>query len=278
MYYRLSADDGATWGNPVLVVDFPGYPPPLLRTDANGVFMGLWNRMTGGAQDVYFTVSPNQGVNWPFPNNISNNAGDSQYPALDLAANGGLLVAWQDDTWGLDEVYYARSADNGANFTPPNLIGNSVHSTDIEVEAASPGEVYIFWVNADFTFPLFPNIDGYMSHSTDNGANFSGGVRFRGYSSSHIDQSVCVDTAGNINHVATDYNYSYFYALFSRSLDQGANWESYAYVSPPTVNAGMLDMIVDSAGNIYMVYDDSANPTGPGGQVYFCRSLQWLDR
>lgn len=272
IYYRLSSDNGTTWGAAVLIMGYPDIPPPYLRTDANGNFLTLGYKLNFGAYDVGFGRSVNQGVTWPIRTNVSNNAGDSRYPAFDVAANGGILAAWKDDTMGVDEIYYARSGNNGATFTPPAIIANSLNNLDIEVEAGSPGEVYIFWVWGNPQFPW--NCSLYMSYSNNNGANFNAGISPISFSSAWWEKSVCVDTAGNINHVASDWDWSnsYYYAGFTSSVDRGVNWAAIDTVSPVTIDVYDLDMTVDAAGNIYMVWEGIDNQTFTDWQIYFCRS------
>ena len=270
IYYRCSSDNGATWGPITLVLEPTIALPHLVFTDPAGNFLALGSVMWLGAYDVFFGFSQDKGITWPTITNVSQNAGTSRWSVLDLAANGDIHVAWLDDTPGQALIHYSRSVDNGANFNPPIPIVNSVRNWDIEVDAAPPGEVYITWTKASLQAPFITSF--YMSYSNDNGLNFTPGVGRPAYSIGFRDKEVCVDSAGNIDHVASDSDCSMYYAWFNRSLDRGINWSSRQVLGPGTNCANSIDMILDSAGNIYVVWDDYGTNPEPYSLIYFCRS------
>lgn len=270
LYYSLSSDSGVTWGQPNLIRECSGCSTPLVRTDDNGNFLLLQERLNGTIYDVYFARSTDRGATWPIITNVSNSFVDSRYPAFDVGANGNIHIAWSEDPSGADEVYYSRSSDNGATFSAPLAIANSQNNFEIEVEADSLGEVYLFWVTTS-QGPPFTNTF-YMSYSTNGGTTFSPGGPQWGYQY-WWDTSVCVDRAGNINYLDSWYDLaiSCNCVSYNRSMDYGANWDSFSILSPVTVDTSYVEIVTDRAGNVYTLWYgyDFQNACY---QIYLCRT------
>lgn len=148
-----STDGGQSWEiTPILdqVEDF-GTPHPEVDPRTGNLYLVYGGeRPEGGeeaSEEIYFTVSEDGGESWGEPVQISDDSSaasercpegsesprclptasrlsDSLTPAVDIAPNGRIDVAWYDfrnDLFGSDrywDVYYTHSSDGGAQWSP----------------------------------------------------------------------------------------------------------------------------------------------------------------
>lgn len=111
-----------------------------IKVDKNGNAHIAWEDASAGNHDIYYVRwSGTEWVNakgeaWPkFSANISNNEGYSASPSLELDSNGNPHIAWDDDTSGINEVYYLRW--DGANWV--NIFGLTYPTAPAKVTTGS---------------------------------------------------------------------------------------------------------------------------------------------
>jgi hypothetical protein len=126
--------------------------------------------------DIIFYASHDGGQTFDSEDglNLSNNAGVSKDPRIALTGDGTIVVTWQDNTPGNDEILYSRSTDDGETFnggspvgSPINLSNTNKKSDDHQLKALDD-DVYVTWVDYKTG-----NGDVYFKASKDNnGASF----------------------------------------------------------------------------------------------------------
>ncbi|MDQ4101746.1 MAG: glycoside hydrolase [Thermoproteota archaeon] len=81
--------------------------------------------------------------------NLSNNPGFSNHPQI--AANDEKVhVGWIDDSLGNNEIFLARSIDNGSTFSDPINLSNTTNTNSRNLElTAFKNNVYAVWLDED---------------------------------------------------------------------------------------------------------------------------------
>jgi hypothetical protein len=120
--------------------------------------------------------------------NLSNNAGRSTEARVATSSDGRtVLVAWQDNTPGNDEIFFSRSIDFGATFNGGNPVGNAIDlsntrgaSNDQQLVIEGPN-AYLVWTdfqtgNGDIYFKRSNNFgESFVTNPTASPTNLSRG-------------------------------------------------------------------------------------------------------
>jgi len=151
---KVSTDGGATFQPTVDVSQSSSRATQgVLAARGSNVYVA-WEQVvptTGGGSstDIFFNRSTDDGRTFQGPVNLSvgNLDEDSRVPAI--AAHGQYVhVLWDDGAFGDSDVFYTRSADNGATFGEDILLPTSVHDPagDYNVRAVARGiSLYAVW-------------------------------------------------------------------------------------------------------------------------------------
>ena len=147
VYYSRSTDNGATWVQGKNVSNNAADSwDPAIAVDSSGNINVVWDELTPGNWDIYLSRSSNNGAGWSAAVNISNNSGDSEYPAIAVDSAGNLNVVWHDDTSGHEDIYFSRSIDDGSTWTAFLNISNTAgDSYNPSIGVDSTGNINIVW-------------------------------------------------------------------------------------------------------------------------------------
>lgn len=121
VYYQRSKDGGVTWSDEVLLsdYDFPDPPPvsyrPVITTFGGDLVHVVWVAGagiagTGGASDVYYRKSEDQGRTWGAIERLT--AGmisTANQPSIAVAPSQKVHVHWHDDLTWTNQIYYQRT-------------------------------------------------------------------------------------------------------------------------------------------------------------------------
>ncbi len=133
---------------------------------AEGSYINIvWTSEVNGQYDVFLSHS-SDGLSFKTVN-VSNNDGDSTFPAMD--ADGNMVyIAWIDSTYGNTEVLLRVSNDGGNTFGDTINISKSKGNSESVSIAAEGSSVYIAWHDNSYgRFGVF------ISVSHDYGNTFS---------------------------------------------------------------------------------------------------------
>ena len=135
IFFAVSNNNGVSFGTPINISNNSGDSIfPDIGVSGNNVYV-VWNDFTPGNEDILFARSINNGQTFSTPPiNISQNSGDSFGPLIAVEGNN-VYVAWDDETPGNSDIFFARSTDNGQTFsTPPlNISKNSGSAFELQI-------------------------------------------------------------------------------------------------------------------------------------------------
>lgn len=103
VYYVRQTAPGS-WAGPVPVAN--GFYPAI-AVDTDGRVHIAYGKGRGGNPDIYHKVLT--GADWSQEQNLSNNAGISERPALRADVDGFIHIAWQDYSPGAGAILYRRT-------------------------------------------------------------------------------------------------------------------------------------------------------------------------
>ena len=126
----------------------------------------LMSDSTPDNNEILFVKSTNAGDNFTDPENISNNAGTSENPAIAVSGNA-VYVTWSNSASN-SEILFIKSTNAGDNFTDPENISNNAGTSENPVIVVSGNAVYVAWIDN-----TSGNNDVPIALSENNGENFS---------------------------------------------------------------------------------------------------------
>src|SRR5258708_33178349 len=127
---------------------YPNTSIPKVKVDSNGTIHSVWCDYTYGASDMFY-AQKTLGGSWSTPVNISNDAGNCARSTMEILSNNTVLVAWEDDSAGPPDIFYADKPNAGSWSTPVNVTSCSTCNTHFpSLVVDSNGVVYLSWYDA----------------------------------------------------------------------------------------------------------------------------------
>ncbi len=121
IYYRASADGGATWSVDARLNTDAGtalQQEPSAGASGDRVVVA-WTDHRSGDADVYCRTSADGGVTWSADTRLNTDAGAAAQTRPSVGISGArIVVAWRDDRDGDADVYYRTSGDGGLTWSP----------------------------------------------------------------------------------------------------------------------------------------------------------------
>lgn len=175
-------------------------PHPVLAVGPAALHLA-WADRSSGSWEVYAARSTDGGLTFTPPAAVNPQATSPGrgYPALAVAADGSVYVAWEDWRNGNGDIFCARS-DDGLTFSPAVRVNDDAGSAEQGHPALAVGQdglVVLAWQDR-----RGGDWDIYAAHSLDGCASFSANVRVNDPTDGQqVDPVIGVDGQGRI-HVA----------------------------------------------------------------------------
>lgn len=259
----LSSALGAAWTTKKLTnAAAESYSSAIAVSGAN-VYVA-WYGNAPGNFEVYFRRSTDNGATWQATKRLTYTDGQSGPP--DIAANGAnVYVTWNDNTPGNAEVYFKRSADNGATWEPSQrLTNNSGHSNYPRI-AFSGANLYLAW-----TDNTAGHANVYFRKSIDGGATWQSAKQLTN-KSVDVGGADIVSYGSNIYIVWCDDSSGNREIYFKKSTDKGASWQTQKRLTNNSGDSHDVAIAVDdlTGSDLYVVWEDD---TAGNWEVYFMKS------
>jgi len=217
---------------------------PAMALDANGNINLVWPQF-GSTGAVMFNRSTDGGATFSSAVEV----GKFVYGAgarIALGPQGDINILWSEQTNNVGDtcaLHFNRSADSGVTFSPTLTLNSADAGCDARLVVDSGDNISVLAFDGSGTY--YRSMDGGRSFSKSQNIRSSGGP----------DQSVAVDSRGNVNivwrgDVPTPGAGDIF---FSRSSNGGASFSAAQNVSHSS-GASSPRMAVDSAGNVNVVW------------------------
>ena len=246
-------------------------PRSVVDRGTGEIHVVFQNRILG-RYDIFHVSSPDQGATWTAPANVSNNAGDSVTPQIDIDDSGALHAVWSDDT-GLGEgaeIFHSRRNPVTGTWSLPVNVSNrpTTPSAFPDVAASRNGLANVAWIDGSSggtsVFFSRERPDG----SFTGGHNISGQLFTGPLGQSAPDlvrgtgDSLHLVWAGAGSADGTEVYYQFAASPTSAfSPPKNVSWSPGASATPAVA--------VDSANQAHVVWAD--NPTDPQGSVRYVR-------
>jgi hypothetical protein len=200
IYYRKSADGGATWSAAKRITWTAGQSfNPAVAVDPSGSLHVVWWGDQTGNWEIYYKKGANGGATWSAAQRLSWSLGASYSPDIAVDSSAYLQVVWQDDTPGFPDIFQRKSQNAGSAWTTlKNLSRTSSYSMDPAIAAGASGRVHVVWYD---TTP--GNNEIYYVLSTNGGDTWGTGQRLTWTAADSEDPDIAVDSSGKI-HVVWD--------------------------------------------------------------------------
>lgn len=126
------------------------------------------------------------------PINLSYTSGHAFAPSIDVGPDGEVYVAWHDNDPGNQDIFFAKSLNNGKTYsTPINVTENTGNSSFVDIAVADNGVIFLVW--ADNTEG---DSDIYLSFSRDDGDSFVSPINITNSSVNSIGSKLALDSRG----------------------------------------------------------------------------------
>jgi hypothetical protein len=128
---------------------FRTFTIPQITADSRGVYL-VWDDYRAGTADVYLTRSVDAGTTWTSPLRVNDvTAGQQFFPTV-AAVGGNVTMAWYDSrfstgtTMNALDVFFARSTDAGAIFSPSYRVTNVSFNPNLVLRTDNPNTNEVF--------------------------------------------------------------------------------------------------------------------------------------
>jgi hypothetical protein len=146
IYYKKSTNGGVAWTTQRLTWNSYTSEVSAIAVDSSNHIHVVWKDSSHGQPDLYYKRSTDGGGTWT-TQRLTYNIGYSTAPAIDTDVLNHIHVVWQDDTPGIEQIYYKRSTDAGMSWTMRRLTFNSGYSSFPSVATDSLNQIHVLWMD-----------------------------------------------------------------------------------------------------------------------------------
>ena len=272
--YSISNNNGVSWTEPYYIMD-PGHEGMTRISTCNfeNDIHVMFHLSDGYEHSVYYMKSTDFGQNW---------SNEDYLFTFDYAEDGDIVAygnyvhyffgGWPDDT-STAELYYIRSTNAGASWSPPKVISHEDGYSSRFPRAAinSDGYVGVIWkdlrrVNGD------PKYGYYVTVSTDDGSGW--GIPVRATANTDFGTNKEITWKGDTLYIAwqarSDFWIPYYRIFYRYSKNLGLSWSAADTIDSYYIYHSEYPDIAASEGQLYAVWVDDRYIEDESG-MYFSR-------
>lgn len=217
------------------------------------------------------------------PVNISNSEKESKRPQIQVSENE-VFIAYQDKTYGKDEVFFVRSIEEGKKFLNPVNISNNNGSSPFPRILVDDSKVFVTW------YDYSPGqSDVFFSKSDDGGKTFENKLNLSDNISASFNPWIAksknnlyvvwndggwseVVDFGNGDKRIIDVITGQMDIILAKSRDGGESFDTINITN--TTTRSWNPRIAAQGSNIYIVWNESGQKTT---DIYFSMSIDGGD-
>lgn len=166
--FAASTDEGDTFATPIKLsgnLSGDAFSQQIAAIDEN-IYV-VWGDAL--LLNTYFVVSTNEGTSFGEPTNISSSGNVFNANPRISTSGANIFLVWQDDSFGLTDIFFSTSTDNGSTFSSPISIsdtGDAAIAFNPRITLSGDGEnIFIVWQQDDLA-------DVFLAVSSDGGTTF----------------------------------------------------------------------------------------------------------
>lgn len=172
IFLARSTNGGVSFGAPVnLSTNAPNSTCYDWASSGRALFVLWTDAISTTNSEVMLRRSIDDGLTFQPVVNLSQTAGQSLCPAIDVAGGGLVYVAWTDGSSGNDEILLRRSTDGGTTWLAKQNVSATAGASGNPKIAAFGPNLYVMWEEG-----TAPSREVYLRRSTDGGATFGPAV------------------------------------------------------------------------------------------------------
>jgi flagellar hook assembly protein FlgD len=186
------------------------------------------------------------------PVNLAKNSGLSFSPSIAVGPTGAVYVAWYDNTYGGNEILFARSTDVGKTFSAPvNLSNNVGFSTFPSVVVDGTGVIHVAWQDTEYGASEI-----LYSRSSDGGLTFSAPVNISNDAGTSVKVKLALDSNGVLYAAWNDDTTLWL----AKSTDGGASFTKvYSDVGTSSSSPINVSLAVGVGNAVHLVWQKNQN-------------------
>jgi len=167
VFYKVSTDNGSAWSpaKRLTHTSASSYHPSITSNGTN-VYL-TWRDRTPGNFEIYFRMSPDNGITWAAPKRLTNNSGNSHSPSI-ASVGSDIYITWFDDSTGNEEIYFKSSSDMGTTWSATKRLSSNAGYSIYPSVAASGSAIQVTWSDSSSG-----NWEIYLRTSTDKGLTWN---------------------------------------------------------------------------------------------------------
>jgi hypothetical protein len=230
---------------------------PSLALDSQGVVHLVWeeDKLKQDTElyytDIYYSYRNADGT-WAEPEDISNNDGDSAYPAIAVDSQDNVHVVWEDNTPGIHQIFYATQPKGGTWSEPVNISNMTVNSDEPiypVMVVDSLDTIHVAW--HDISIGNWEIM--YVSKPKD--ASWSQPMNVSRNTSNSGVPALAVDNRDTLYLAWNDDSPGNF-DIFYKSKPRDGDWGQVVNISKTNSKSGDPSIAVDSVHHVHVVWSE----------------------
>jgi phage terminase large subunit-like protein len=253
IYYKRTTGGGTAWSaSKRLTWNFGNSLFPTIGIDGDQSVYVVWHDYIADNYEIYYKKSTDGGTTWSPIKRLTWTSGHSFFPAIGIDSVNGIHVVWHDASPGNNEIYYKKSTDGGASWSPAKrLTWTSSDSTNPAIAINTKNYVHVVWQD---------NLPGqteiYFRRSTDTGVNWNAAKRLTWTSDHSQNPAMAVDKNGTIHIAWQDLTPGPWQIYYKKSTDGGTTWSPLENLTGTPNVAGFPAIATDANNAIHVVWTE----------------------
>ncbi len=216
VYYKGSPDNGLTWGPDIKLSTLSVHTiEPLPRVTANGGrLLVFFSGGTGNGEHLLYAASMDSGSTFAAQKELTNDRGYQTNAAV--SADGTTVhLVWQNFLEGDEHIYYMKSLDAGATWSPETALTSATGQDRHPAIATFGMNIFVVWTRYDQGEDAV-----FFRASHDSGATWLPEVQLSGYE----PQAYSIFPSLATNGTRIDVVWNSGQVLYVQSANAGLAW------------------------------------------------------